>query len=78
MGSVGAAAELEAVESGSTLTRLKASSDRLAVLEDERRTEQRRRDQLVVMARDEGSSWRTIASAARCSMSRCVAIVGGG
>lgn len=74
---VAAAADLDAAESGSTLTRLRGSSDRLAVLADEMRAEQKRRDELVIMARDEGASWRKIASAARCSMSRCVAIVGG-
>lgn len=64
-------------EDASTLTRLRGSSDRIAVLADELRTEQGRRNALVVLARDEGASWRKVAAAARCSMSRCVAIVGG-
>ena len=63
---------------GGTLERLTASSKRLAVLDEERRAEQSRRDALILEARDTGNSWRTISRSALCSMSRCVAIVGGG
>lgn len=61
----------------STLERLGASSGRAAALEDELRTEKERRGRLVVEARDEGTPWRSIARAARLSVARCVAIVGG-
>lgn len=78
MGGAGPAAALPAAEDlGSVLDRLKASSDRLAVLAEERQAEQARRDELVVLARDGNVSWSRIARAARCSISRCVAIVAG-
>jgi hypothetical protein len=60
-----------------TLARLASSSNRLAALEDERRAEKRRRDELIMEARDELSPWRAIAKAARCSIARCSAIVSG-
>lgn len=76
MSVVGAAAVVG--EDGGTLERLRSSSNRLAVLDEEYRAEQKRRDELIVQARDLGFSWRTLAGAARVSMSRCVAIVSGG
>lgn len=75
---VAAAAVAVDVEPGPIAARLRGSSDRLATLTEEEQAERRRRDELVVLARDEGLSWSTIARAARCSISRCVAIVGGG
>ena len=59
------------------LERLGASSARVQALEEELRTEKERRGELVVSARDLGASWRKIASAARRSVARCVAIVAG-
>jgi hypothetical protein len=67
-----------AQQTGGTLERLEAAAKRLAVLDEERRGEQARRDALIIKARDEANSWRTIARRALCSISRCVAIVGGG
>jgi hypothetical protein len=67
-----------ATQTSGTLERLAAASHRLAVLDTERRAEQARRDELIIEARDLHLSWRTIARAAMCSISRCVAIVGGG
>jgi hypothetical protein len=63
--------------SSTTLERLGASSGRVEALEDELRAEKERRAELVIMARDEGASWRVIARAARRSVARCVAIVSG-
>ena len=74
----GAAAAMPAVdEGGSILERLKGTADRLATLDEETRAERRRRDELVTAARDQSFSWSTIARAARCSITRCVAIVAG-
>jgi len=61
-----------------TLTRLSASSARIAALEEALAAEQELRGSLVIEARDQGGSWRTISRAARRSVSRCVAIVGEG
>ena len=60
-----------------TIERLGASSARVQALEEELAAEKQRRGQLVIAARDEGSSWKTIARAARRSVARCVAIVAG-
>jgi hypothetical protein len=70
-------ADVATAPGSSTLERLAGSSNRLAALEDERRAEKRRRDELIVQARDELSPWRAIARAARCSIARCSAIVSG-
>lgn len=78
MGTGLAAVAAPEAPTGATLPRLAAAADRLASLAEALRSEQERRDELICLARDEGFSWRTIATAARCSMSRCVAIVGGG
>jgi hypothetical protein len=61
-----------------TLTRLRASADRLAQLREAEEAEQETRDELVCAARDEGAPWSRIAAAGRCSMARAVAIVAGG
>jgi hypothetical protein len=71
------AAPAAPTQTSGTLERLAAASHRLAVLDEERRAEQARRDELIVEARDLHLSWRTIAKSAMCSISRCVAIVSG-
>jgi hypothetical protein len=70
-------ADVVTAPGSNTLARLASSSNRLAALEDERRAEKRRRDELIMEARDELSPWRAIAKAARCSIARCSAIVSG-
>lgn len=69
--------EAAAAESDATLDRLRATSRRLAALAEERRAEQARRDELIIRARDEGMSWRTLARAAGISVARACAIIGG-
>ncbi len=59
------------------LTRLEETARRLALLEEELRAERQRRDELVTEAREDGITWRGVAAAAHCSISRCVAIVAG-
>jgi hypothetical protein len=63
---------------GAVLVRLAASARRLAVLDEQRGAEVEQRDSLICEARDTGEHWSAIGTAARLSMSRCVAVVSGG
>lgn len=58
------------------LERLKATADRIALLEADIDIERERRDSLIVSLRDAGVSWSALSMAARVSPGRCVAIVG--
>lgn len=62
---------------GGTLQRLYATARRRVALADEAATEMDRWRELIVQARDEGASWRAIAKAAGCSVTRCINVVGG-
>lgn len=61
----------------SKLARLTSSADRIAQLRDELSAEETRRNGLIIDLRDGGLSWRQTATAARLSISRCVAVVTG-
>jgi hypothetical protein len=63
---------------GQQMERLGASADRIAQLREELDAETSRRDELIIAIRDRGTSWRAIATRARLSISRCVAVVTGG
>jgi hypothetical protein len=58
-----------------TLAELSEAADALAPLIARRKAEMAARDALIVQARSEGYSWRTIARASGRSIARCVAIV---
>lgn len=60
------------------LKRVRASSDRIADLEDELQAERARRDELMADARNEGKTFRQVAHAARLrasTVSDAVAVV---
>jgi len=59
------------------LARLTACADRIALLREELSAEELRRNELITDLRDGGLSWRSIATRARLSVSRCVAVVTG-